>query len=77
MGYSELIPECDLALTKESYYVVMHTVMKGLSTTLKMRVVFDPLAKSTSGMSLNDHLLVGPTVHLSLIDVLLLFSANN
>ena len=37
----------------------------------KVCVVFDASAHSTSGASLNDHFIVGPRVHSSLIDVLL------
>ena len=51
----------------------MHTVYKDSSSTSKLRVVFDSSAKSSSGVSLNDQLLVGPTVHAPLIDVLLRF----
>ena len=39
----------------------------------RVRAVFDASAKSSSGVSLNDLLLVGPTVHSPLIDVLALF----
>ncbi len=35
--------------------------------------MFDASAKSASGVSLNDILLVGPTVHSTLIDILLRF----
>ena len=38
-----------------------------------MRIVFDASAKTTSGFSLNNQLLVGPTVQPPLIDVLLRF----
>ena len=48
----------------------MHAVKKESSTTTKIRAVFDASAKSSSGVSLNDLLLVGPTVHSSLVDVL-------
>ena len=51
----------------------MHTVRKEDSTTTKLRVVFDASAKSSTGVSLNDCLLVRPTVHPSLVDVLLHF----
>ena len=51
----------------------MHTVRKESSTTTKLRAVFDASAKSSTGTSLNDRLLVGPTVHSSLVDVLLRF----
>uniref|UniRef100_A0A1X7VTJ9 Uncharacterized protein n=1 Tax=Amphimedon queenslandica TaxID=400682 RepID=A0A1X7VTJ9_AMPQE len=43
------------------------------STTTKMRPVFDASAKSETGISLNDTLFVGPTVHPTLVDVLLRF----
>ena len=54
----------------------MHAVYKKDSTIYKQpscTVVFDASAKSDSGTSLNDHLLVGPTVDPSLVDVLLRF----
>ena len=54
----------------------MHAVYKSSSTTTKVRAVFDASAKSLSGTSLNDTLLVGPTVHPALIDVLLRFRLN-
>ena len=38
-----------------------------------MQVVFDASSKSSTGVSLNDLLLVGPTVHSPLFDVLLSF----
>ena len=51
----------------------MHVVYKTSSSTTKIIAVFDASAKSASGVSLNDTLLVGPTVHPSLIHVLLRF----
>ena len=39
----------------------------------RIRAVFDASAKTSTGVSLNDTLLVGPTVHSSLLDVLLRF----
>ena len=52
----------------------MHAVKKESSTTTKIRAVFDASAKSSSNVSLNDIiLLVGPTIHSSLIEVLLRF----
>ena len=51
----------------------MHAIRKESSTTTKIRAVFDASAKSSTGISLNDTLLVGPTIHPPLIDVLLRF----
>lgn len=61
---------------KASARCPMHTVHKEHSTTTKLRVVFDASAKSMSGVSLNDTLLVGPTVHPPLLDVLLRFRSH-
>ena len=54
-------------------YLPTHAVKKESSTTTKIRAVFDGSAKSSSNISLNDILLVDPTVHSSLIGVLLRF----
>ncbi len=51
----------------------MHAVGKEDSSTTKVRVVFDASAKSASCTSLNDLLLVGPTIHPSLVAVLVRF----
>ena len=71
MGHADPVPAKDL--NKENYYMPMHAVRKDSSTTTKLRVVFDASAKTDSGSSLNDQFLVGPTVHASLIDVLIRF----
>ena len=74
MGHAELVPVSDLAKPcSEVYYFPMHAVRKESSSTTKVRVVFDASAKTASGTSLNDHLLIGPTVHPTLVDVLLRF----
>ena len=51
----------------------MHAIYKASSSTTKVRAVFDASAKSSNDVSLNDTLLVGPTVHPKLIEVLLRF----
>ena len=74
MDHAELVPVADLLKSpKDVFYLPMHTVRKEHSTTTKIRAVFDTSAKSSTGVSLNDTLLVGPTVHPTLIDVLLRF----
>ena len=74
LGHAELVPVADLQKPdNEIFYLLMHVVLKESSTTTKVRAVFDASAKSSSGVSLNDTLLVGPTVHSSLVDVLLRF----
>ena len=72
--HAEPVPAADLNKSeREVFYLPMHAVKKESSTTTKIRAMFDASAKSSSGVSLNDLLLVGPTVHSPLIDVLLRF----
>lgn len=72
--HAEQVPKPNLEKPQEGvFYLPMHVVRKASSTTTKTRAVFDASAKSSTGVSLNDMLLVGPTVHSSLIDVLLRF----
>ena len=74
MGHAEPVPLADLDRhPSQVFYLPMHVVRKDSSTTMKIRAVFDASAKSSTGVSLNDTLLVGPTVHSTLIDVLLRF----
>ncbi|XP_058456942.1 uncharacterized protein LOC131434295 [Malaya genurostris] len=54
-------------------YLPHHPVIKASSTTTKVRVVFDASAKTTSGLSLNEALLVGPVVQDPLIAIILRF----
>ena len=74
MGHAEPIPVTDLNKPPSQVcYLPMHIVQKESSSTTKIRAVFDASAKSFTGVSLNDNLLVGPTVHSPLVDVLLRF----
>ena len=74
MKHAEPVPTADLEKPTHSvFYLPMHAVKKESSTTTKIRAVFDASAKSSSNVSLNDTLMIGPTVHSSLIDVLLRF----
>ena len=74
LGHAEEVPIMDLYKPpKQVYYMPMHAVKKDSSVTTKLRVVFDASAKSNTDVSLNDTLMIGPTVHSSLVDVLLRF----
>ncbi|XP_049287565.1 uncharacterized protein LOC125766030 [Anopheles funestus] len=57
----------------KDYYLPHHAVWKRESTTTKCRVVFDASCKSSSGRSLNDILLTGPTIQEDIIPILLRF----
>ncbi len=62
--------EIDQAL---HFYMPHHAVFKESSTTTKLRVVFDGSAKTTTGVSLNDTLLVGPTIQQGVFDLIFRF----
>ena len=77
MGHAEQVPPSDLEKPQHQvFYLPMHAVRKDSSTTTKIRAVFNASAKSSSGVSLNDTLLVGPTIHPPLVDVLLRFQLH-
>ena len=63
MGHAERVPLIDLQKPyQDTFYLPMHAVRKESSSTTKIRAVFDVSAKSSTGVSLNDTLQVGPTV---------------
>ena len=71
LGHAEAVPAADLEKPPPlTSYLPMHAVYKASSSNTKVRPVFDTSAKSSTNISLNDTLLVGPTVQ---IDVLLRF----
>jgi hypothetical protein len=63
-------------VTSPCYYLPHHPVIRDSSTTTKTRVVFDGSAKTSSGLSLNDLLHVGPTVQPDLYSIVLRFCTH-
>lgn len=59
------------------FFLPHHCVIKESSSTTRLRVVFDGSAKSTSGLSLNDILFVGPTVQDDLLSIILRFRTHS
>lgn len=59
--------------SQSSYYMPHHAVLRESSTTSRIRVVFDAAAKTSTGTSLNDQLLVGPTIQNDLFTIALRF----
>lgn len=57
----------------DGFYLPHHAVIKSSSNTTKVRVVFDASAKSNNGISLNDMLMVGPTIQDTLFTHLIRF----
>lgn len=61
LGHMELVQEPD-ARRNMSVYLPHHAVIREDKTTTKVRVVFDASCKGSNGVSLNDLLMVGPTL---------------
>ncbi|XP_066600988.1 uncharacterized protein [Prorops nasuta] len=57
----------------QGYYLTHHSVLKESSRTTKLRIVFDASAKDKAGISLNDTLMVGPTIQDRLVQHLTRF----
>ncbi|XP_043064792.1 uncharacterized protein LOC122320689 [Drosophila ficusphila] len=58
---------------KTHYVIPHHGVLRSESTTTKLRVVFDASCKATSNLSLNELLMIGPSIQQNLILTLLAF----
>lgn len=58
---------------KDGYYMPHHVIIKEVSLTTKVRVVFDASAKTNSGVSLNDMFLTGLTIQNKLFAHLIRF----
>ncbi|XP_057666035.1 uncharacterized protein LOC130899884 [Diorhabda carinulata] len=61
---------------KGVFYLPHHGVVKDSATT-KLRVVFDASAKIGNGISLNDTLMVGPTIQEDLFAIIIRFRQHN
>ena len=74
LGHAQLVNIQDLQLPASScYYMPVHSVYKTSSSSTKVRAVFDASSPTTSHISLNDLLAVGPTLQPSLDQTLLRF----
>lgn len=68
-----LVESHEINSNKPIIYLPHHGVSKETSSTTKLRVVFDASSKSSSGISLNNVLMIGPILQDSLIFLLLRF----
>ncbi|XP_033212443.1 uncharacterized protein LOC117170034 [Belonocnema kinseyi] len=60
-------------VSNKGYFLPHHAVVKESSITTKTRVVFDGSAKTSTGISLNDTVMVGPTIQEDLFSILARF----
>lgn len=56
---------------RHQYYLPHQAVIRETSSTTKLRVVFDASSKSSTGVSLNDQLLTGPTIQSTLFSIIM------
>ncbi|KAL0821968.1 hypothetical protein ABMA28_005356 [Loxostege sticticalis] len=61
MGHMELVPENEIK-KRGAIYLPHHAVVREDRETTKVRAVFDASCKGTNNMSLNDNMLIGPTL---------------
>jgi hypothetical protein len=80
LGHMQLVSEgeqLDTASHKEAtemvFFLPHRAVLKPESTTMKTIVVFDVSAKSSTGISLNDILMTGPTIQQDLLSIVIRF----
>lgn len=66
-------PELSNCVLDKTYYLPHHAVMRESSSTTKLRVVFNGSSKTSSALSLNDCLMVGPTIQPDLCSTILKF----
>lgn len=74
LGHMTYIPWSNIPVKDEhKYYLPHHAVIKANSSTTKLRVVFDASCKTTTQVSLNDILHVGPNIQIDLTTIILRF----
>lgn len=69
LGHMKRVPNGETL--NDGYFLPHHAVIKNSSNTTKVRVVYDGSAKTSSGVSLNDTLKVGPTIQNTLFDIII------
>ena len=72
-GFMEAIPNDKIQSSKNVCYLTHHGVMQKSPSGMKIRVVFNGSAKTSSGLSLNDVLYTGGNLQLNIVEILLNF----
>ena len=73
LGHMSEITPAERDETSPHFYLPHHAVYKESSTTTKLRVVFGGLAKTTTGLSLNDVQHIGTPIQDDLFSIVLRF----
>ncbi|XP_043271223.1 uncharacterized protein [Venturia canescens] len=77
LGHMSLVSDTTEDEMRKPLYLPHHGVIKESSTSTKLRVVFDASNKTSTGLSLNDVLHVGPTLQANLIEIIMRFRCYN
>ncbi|XP_047538693.1 uncharacterized protein LOC125072211 [Vanessa atalanta] len=73
LGHMSVVPNYPVLDTNNLYFLPHHGVLRENSATTKLRAVFNASAPSTTGVSLNDLQMVGPTIQNDLFSILIRF----
>ena len=74
LGHAQKATQTELCTPVEKTYTLpMHAVYKTTSSSTKLRVAFDGSCPTSTGVSLNDVLAAGPTLHPNLDQILIRF----
>jgi hypothetical protein len=77
LGHARYVPlQFKNDLGENKYFLPHHCVIRDEAPTTKLRVVFDASMKSSTGVSLNDVMLKGPSVQPELFDILVRFRSH-
>ena len=76
LNIGHMSPTKNTVPRKPHYFIPHQCVIRAQKTTTKLRVVFDASSKTSSLISLNETLMVGPTIQKDLFSALLQFRLN-
>lgn len=76
LNHMTLVKQEDQFKPNNTYYLPHHSVVKESSSTTKVRVVFDASCPTTTGVSLNEVLHIGPTIQPTLFSTLMRFRTH-
>lgn len=74
LGHMSLIEDSSVGVP--NYYIPHHCVLRPESVSTKLRVVFDASCRTSSQLSLNEIMMVGPTLQNTLLTTLLRFRCH-
>ncbi|XP_018392978.1 PREDICTED: uncharacterized protein LOC108772032 [Cyphomyrmex costatus] len=71
LGHMTKVTPAEIVTSNQVYYIPHHAVLRDSSATTRLRVVFNASCRTSNGMSLNDHMLIGPKLQRDLATVIM------